>query len=297
MLLKTYIEFCMPTIELSVIDEILLNSQCKIDGVVVNTNTEIKQGQNICWSVVEYFEPDVDINWKLLWEGDEILAVHKPANLPVHKTTRNVINTLVKLVQRESNFSDAHLLHRLDLDTSGIVLLTKNKEQAQYWQPKLAALMQKKVYKAIVYGKPNWQELDFECFLNTKQDSDIRCKMYVCDTGKQSGTFFKVLQTCGDYSIIECHLKTGRKHQLRAHLAHLGHPIVGDKIYANNGEYYLKRLNDEITELDELKLKTSHHLLMAYEIELDINGVEQLIKDEHYSPQWIKFCNEVGLKG
>ena len=296
MLLQDFLKFSMPTISIEAIKELILNNQCEVDDNIAQMNDVIKENQTVSWFVDDYFEGFVNTKWKLLWQSDEILAVHKPANLPVHKTTRNVINTLVKLVQRESEFNDAHLLHRLDLDTSGIVLLGKTNENAQYWQPKLTSLMQKKIYRAIVYGKPQWETLKFECRLNTLKESEIRCKMHVLKEGKLSETHFKVIKSNGLFSIIECELKTGRKHQIRAHLSHLGHPIVGDKIYSNDGEYYLKRLEDNTNETDELKLMTSHHLLMAYQLDV-MNSDKQLVSivDDNYSEQWLSFCQQQKL--
>jgi len=297
LLLQDFLKFSMPTIKTDDIEKLIINQQCLIDGEVAILNCSIKEAQTISWFMDDYFEDDVDTDWKLLWKNDEILAVHKPANLPVHKTTRNVVNTLVKLVQRESEFSDAHLLHRLDLDTSGIVLLGRTNKDAQFWQPKLSELMLKKVYQAVVYGVPKWKELEFKCYLNTIKESEIRCKMHVLNEGKLSETHFKVVATNSDFSIIECELKTGRKHQIRAHLAHLGHPIVGDKIYSNNGEYYLKRLEDNVSEIDDAKLLASHHLLMAYQVDvLDLDNKVVSIVDDNYSEQWIAFCQKQNLK-
>jgi len=296
MLLHDFLRFSMPTILVENIEKLINNHQCLINNKIAKFNDIIQENQIITWVIDDYYEGIVDANWELLWQNDEILAVHKPANLPVHKTTRNVINTLVKLVQRESEFSNAHLLHRLDLDTSGIVLLGKTNENAQFWQPKLASLMQKKIYRAIVYGKPQWSELEFKCRLNTLKESVIRCKMHVLAEGKLSETHFKVIKSNEFFSIIECELKTGRKHQIRAHLAHLGHPIVGDKIYSNDGEYYLKRLEDNTTQADELKLMSSHHLLMAYQLDvMDLDKQVVSIIDDNYSDQWLLFCQQQNL--
>jgi 23S rRNA pseudouridine1911/1915/1917 synthase len=251
-------------------------------------------GDELQYLLHDYSEPEVNTQWHLLWEGEEIIAVHKPANLPVSRTTRNIYNTLVQLVRRESEWPDAHLLHRLDLETSGIVLLAKNKQFASKWQPRLSKLMKRKIYHALVYGVPNWESRVFECALNTRSNSPIRCQMHVCDegeVGKHSATRFTVLESLGDYSVVECELFTGRKHQIRAHLSSLGHPIVGDKIYAHQGEYYLKRIENKLSEYDEVQLKTPHHLLCAYQVELEVDpdATSETIIDQSYPLAWQKF--------
>lgn len=307
--LQDYLRGCWPFLNKPCWQQLIADLTLEIDGISLasagDNNPTLKRGQALHYWLRDYSEDAVDTDWKLLWQGEDIIAVHKPANLPVSRTTRNFYNTLIRLVRRESDWPDAHLLHRLDLDTAGIILLGKNKAAASYWQPQLQQLLQRKVYQAVVYGKPDWVQTELECRLATRAENPIRCQMHVCDDtekGKLSRTGFKLLRSSGDYSIIECELFTGRKHQIRAHLAHLGHPIVGDKIYSNNGEFYLKRLNDEDTPSDHAKLITEHHLLMAQRVELNphtdpaqLSAPSTTIINPHYPPAWNEFCRRVGL--
>ena len=255
----------------------------EVDGVIVNDDVLLSIGQVVSYTINDYQEADVDCAWSQVWSNDEIIAIHKPANLPVNRTTRNVYNTLIQLLRRESSWPDAHLLHRLDLETSGLILIAKNNAVARKYQSNLAHLIKRKIYRAVVVGKPDWESKDFTCDLATldeNQDSSqdnsaIRSQMHVVPSGegKESRTRFNVLATQikegVSYSLIECELFTGRKHQIRAQLAYLGHPIVGNKIYSNGGEFYLKRLDKTLTEDDHKKLLTPHHLLHAYEIHLN----------------------------
>jgi len=278
-----------------------------IDGQVITPGTYLNEGQLLRYTVPNYTEAKVDTNWKLLWQDDKIFAVHKPANLPVSRTTRNVYNTLIQLLRRESGWPDAHLLHRLDLETSGIILIAKNKDAAREYQPKLAELLQKKIYHGIIKGQPSWLDMDFECHLNTQENSPIRCQMHVIadqqmqnqksqgKKAKHSHTRFKVLSSNGEFSVVQCELLTGRKHQIRTHLSALGHPIVGDKIYANQGEFYLKRLDDALGAADHQKLLSKHHLLHAFQVALNVDQGTVTIKDEQYSECWKAFCQEQNL--
>lgn len=314
--LHEYLRGCWPYLNDECWQQLMGDSSLEIDAISLadlgDLNPTLKQGQALHYTLRNYREDDVDSDWKLLWQGDDIIAVHKPANLPVSRTTRNFYNTLIRMVRRDSDWPDAHLLHRLDLDTAGIILLGKNNAAASYWQPKLPQLLQRKIYQAVVTGKPDWRELEFECHLAERPDSPIRCQMHVCEAGekgKVSKTGFKVLKSSPDerYSIIECELFSGRKHQIRAHLAHLGHPIVGDKIYSNSGDFYLKRLNDRETKADWLKLQTEHHLLFAQRVELNTHKADAVdsspngqvalttITNPHYPPAWLAFCRAVDL--
>jgi len=286
---------CIPYLSTDKWLALMVAGHIQVDGVVTSEDIVINTGEVINYTVPDYQEADVDTRWKLLWSNDEIAAIHKPANLPVNRTTRNVYNTLIQLLRRESPWPEAHLLHRLDLETSGILLIAKNNTVARKLQPNLSRLMKRKLYHAMVYGEPSWQTLEYECDLSTLPDSAIRCQMHkVADgEGKKSKTNFKVLKTFSGFSLIECELLTGRKHQIRAHLASLGHPIVGDKIYSHDGELYLKRLKRPLLDGDYGRLLSHHHLLHAYE--LTLNDIWQLesgsivISDSEYPEQWQHF--------
>lgn len=290
---------CIPYLNQDAWRALLLCGGIQLDGDVVLDNVVLQVGQQLVYTIADYKEDPVNLGWRLLWEGDDIFAIHKPANLPVSRTTRNVYNTLIQLVRRESPWPDAHLLHRLDLETSGVILLSKDKQGASRWQPQLKTLIHQKIYHAVVYGIPKWQITEFHCKLNTRKDSPIRCQMHVCseeEKGKASHTRFKVIATGKGYSLLECELLTGRKHQIRAHLAHLGHPIVGDKIYAHEGEFYLKRLQDAVTPEDILRLQTPHHLLHAYQLVIQKDSNEShMLLDEDYPRAFRTFCQEAQL--
>jgi len=231
----------------------------------------------------DHFEQQVNTQWRTLWENDEIIAAFKPAPLAVSRTTRNLYNTLINLVRRHSAYNQAQLLHRLDIETSGIILIAKNQQSDSKWKPKLKQLIEKKVYHAIVKGKPEWQQLLCENQLAERFDSTIRCKMYVVNPSepienyrkpKDCKTQFTLIENQGDYSLIECELLTGRKHQIRAQLAGLDLPIVGDKIYSHDGHFFLKRLNLEngLSEADYSALGARNHLLRA--VSLTIRPLE-----------------------
>lgn len=257
-----------------------------VDGQIASAEQALAVAQQVEISLPEHYEEPVDIQWRKLWENDEILAVYKPHLLPVSRTTRNLYNTLISLVRRQTPYEEAHLLHRLDTETAGIILLAKTKAADKKWKPQLDKLINKKIYQAWVAGTPKWDELSFACELSEKIGSSIRSQMYVVDPAesklyskpKQSKTLFRVLCREQDKSLIECELITGRKHQIRVHLAHLGHPIIGDKIYSKAGRYYLKRLQGPLEQADFKALGSEYQMLTAVRMEINPDDQPVIIR-------------------
>lgn len=259
-----------------------------VDGHIASANQALVVGQQVVVSLPDHYEESVDTQWHKLWENDEILAAYKPHLLPVSRTTRNLYNTLISLVRRQTAYEDAHLLHRLDTETAGIILLAKNKAADKKWKPQLDQLIRKKIYHAWVEGIPDWDELSYECELSEKVGSPIRSQMYVVDQAesdlypkpKQSQTLFRILRKEEGKSLIECELMTGRKHQIRAHLAYIGYPIIGDKIYSKDGQYYLKRLESQLEKADFAELDSEYQMLTAVMMEINPDDQAVIIRVE-----------------
>lgn len=187
-------------------------------------------------------EPEVDFNYRVLYEDNSIYVIDKPGLLPVHPAGRYYFHTLMThlltrgftiplhATQAEKEF---YLVHRIDKETSGVLLLAKSKKTCADLIRQFVSRKTEKKYLAIVHGHPD-SEFEVNLALNRKKNSPIALKMYPVpesEGGLKAYTSFKKLDQFGDYALLECHPQTGRQHQIRVHLQQAGYPIVGDKLY------------------------------------------------------------------
>jgi len=301
--LSDFLRRCIIEAHASQLSSLFDRGYVTIDGHRAGQESPIVVGSEVELCLPDHYEEPVATNWQVLWENDELLAVYKPHLLPVSRTTRNLYNTLISLVRRETPFYDARLLHRLDAETAGVILLAKNRAADKKWKPRLDQLIVRKVYHAWVAGIPGWQEKLFECYLSERSGSVIRSQMYVVDSDepgaflkpRYSKTAFRVLCSESGRALVECELFTGRKHQIRAQLASLGHPLIGDKLYGHDGYFYLKRIEQGLSCTDFNVLGAEHHLLEAVQCMINLEGEEVAISS--ISPNGLELPIQPLLRG
>ena len=178
--------------------------------------------------------------------ADEWLVVGKPAPLIVHPTNDRVEVTLLGELKLRWPDEEFFFINRLDRETSGCVLIAKSRGAARVFGKQMMRRKIQKGYRAIVHGWPDWEEKRVEAPIIRKgevEESAIWVRQMVHESGKDCATCFSLEgrfeRNEGRFAIVRCEPETGRTHQLRVHLEHLGHPIVGDKIYGGDGSCYL----------------------------------------------------------
>lgn len=178
---------------------------------------------------VDYEPIKGDIN--IVYEDDNSLVISKEANITVNsKNQISLSNYIANYFIDSDQESKIRLVNRLDMDTSGLMLIAKNKYSHAYYQKQLEENTMKKKYLAVVEGM-----LDIDSLYENKFSYNEKKKNYEpSDKGKISRTYFKSTRINCDFSIIECEILTGRTHQIRASLTDLGHPIWGDKLYGSD---------------------------------------------------------------
>lgn len=205
-------------------------------------------------------EPEVDFSYRKVFESPYLVVIDKPGNLPVHPAGKFFFHTLLIHLKTHGFKDELHLqreyflVHRIDRETSGLLLLSKTREICAPLIEQFSTRRTKKRYLAIVHGKVQDSDFQIDQALGRREGSLVRVKMYPVaesEGGQSAVTLVRPLIRGEKFSLVECFPRTGRQHQIRAHLDLAGHPIVGDKLYGlkiqDALQFYDSRLQVEDT--------------------------------------------------
>ncbi len=224
-------------------------------------------------------------NFTILDETEDYIVVDKAAPLKIHPGNPDGAPTLFCLLQdllayEIANGGQISIVNRLDRETSGVVLIAKRAAMARTLGMAMMQRLIQKTYAALVHGWPEWEEQTLNGAILRKSDvteSAVWLKQMVHDDGTPSETRFRVLRRSEKivdgiarrFSLIEAKPITGRMHQIRVHLAHLGHPVVGDKIYGADEQCYLDFMRTGWTDDLQKRLLMRRHALHSMELAVD----------------------------
>jgi len=242
-------------------------------------NDRVRAHQTILLWRAPWDETEVPRDLPVLYEDDHLLAIDKPPMLPVHPTARYYKNTLIKLLQTARPNEFLTLAHRIDRETSGVILLAKTHEADVAIKRLFEEREQvRKSYLAITWGVPSGGTGPgpFRCELPLELDSESRYKVKMrvarTDSALAAATGFEIVATRGripdTYALVRCHLETGRQHQIRVHLQTYGTPIVGDKLYGPDESFFALAADGDLTDDHRARLELPRHALHAAHIEL-----------------------------
>lgn len=204
----------------------------------------------------------------IVHEDANLLVIHKPADLVCHPTKTDARSSLIGRIRLHlGETATAHLINRLDRETSGLVLVAKEdsaaRELRRLWEQRAV----EKHYEAMVHGHVAQDEGMIDAPLGKDESSPVAIKDCVRRDGAVAQTRYQMLRRFtraeGDFTQLKVQLLTGRKHQIRIHLQHLGHPIVGDKLYGGDPDLYLALVERRLTDEQRSRLILPCHALHA----------------------------------
>lgn len=226
-------------------------------------------------------------DFSIIDETDDYIVVDKPAPLQIHPGSLHGAPTLWHglrdlLAYEMANSGQVSIINRLDRETSGVVLVAKNAAWARLFGIAMQEHQIRKTYHAIVHGWPEWETLDLDAPILRKgevMESPIWVRQAVHPDGTPCQTLFRTLRRCkhpraGRLALVEARPLTGRMHQIRVHLSHLGLPILGDKIYGLDEQCYLEFIETGWTPALEARLFSSRQALHSQRMEVSSPGFQ-----------------------
>lgn len=248
--LDVYLSSQLGDMSRSYIQKIIKDKKVNVNGKIEKPKYLVKEDDHI---VIEIPAPKLleikpqNIPIDIVYEDDDLLIVNKPQNMVVHPAPGNYENTLVNaiLYHCKDNLSSINgvirpgIVHRIDKDTSGILMIAKNNNAHNFLAEQLKDHSITREYEFVCHGavKEDKITVDKPIGRNPKD----RLKMAIVKDGKRAVTHFQVIKRYDNFTHMKATLETGRTHQIRVHMSHIGHPIIGDELYGSLDEDLINR--------------------------------------------------------
>ena len=233
----------------SFIQKLIEHGHVKVNEVLRKANYKIQQGEDILVEVppnflsMDYVEPEaIDLN--IFYEDEWLLVINKPTGMMVHPAAGRNSGTLVNaLLHHQNQLSDVNsqirpgIVHRLDEETSGLILVAKDNMTHAKLAKQFQKHMIKKRYVALVEGRVEFEQGKIDVSLGRHPIQRDKKTVRFDDSAKEAVTYYEVLKRAAFVTLIALFPQTGRTHQLRVHMAHLKHPILGDEKYGKKNNF------------------------------------------------------------
>lgn len=231
------------------------NGLVRVNGQQVADKYKVKPGDQVVVTPEQPHKIDLepeDIPLDIVYEDEDVLVVNKPQGMVVHPAPGHPDHTLVNALLYHCPLSTINgefrpgIVHRIDKDTSGLLMVAKNDQAHRSLAAQLKAKSTKREYVALVHGRIKEDKGTVDAPLGRSRKD--RKKQAIVEGGRHAVTHFQVLERFNRYTLIKCRLETGRTHQIRVHMASIGHPLAGDPLYGprktlpGHGQYLHARL-------------------------------------------------------
>ncbi len=233
----------MDSLSRSYIQKIIKDGNVYVNDMPVKANYKVRVDDKVRFIIPDNVEPDIpaqDIPLDIIYEDSDVLIVNKPKDMVVHPAPGHYEGTIVNAVMYHckdalsgiNGVMRPGIVHRIDKDTTGSLIICKNDEAHNHIAAQLKEHSINRRYRAIVWGRIKDDEGVVDAPIGRHPND--RKKMAINErNGKRAVTHYRVLERFDKFTYIECRLETGRTHQIRVHMASIGHPLLGDEIYSN----------------------------------------------------------------
>lgn len=236
----------IPDTTRSALVSLIDNDNVKVNGNSINKNYKLKSGDNIEVTVpdpVEYEAKAENIPLDIVYEDDDLIVVNKPKGMVVHPAAGNYEGTLVNalLYHCKDNLSGINgvlrpgIVHRIDKNTSGLLIVAKNDNSHRFLAEQIKEHSFTREYEAVVFGNIKDDKGTIDAPIG-RHPVDRKRMTVTEKNSKNAVTHYEVIERYKGYTYVKCKLETGRTHQIRVHMAYIGHPVSGDDVYGVKSE-------------------------------------------------------------
>lgn len=266
--LDRFVQSRIPRLSRTRANEIVRSCAYHEDGRRRRPSERVRVGDLVLLVRPSFEEPDAPSEFGVVYEDEAMVVVDKPPGLPVHPSASYHRNTLTFLLRERYPEAPPHLAHRLDRETSGALVCARTLADERVLKKAFERRQVEKTYLAIVRGALTEPAGRIELPLG-RPDEGLHLLMEVRADGAPARTRYRVVARAAAHTLVALQPETGRQHQLRVHLAALGHPIIGDKLYGPEGpQPFLEYVESGMTSALEERLGHSRHALHAHRLTL-----------------------------
>ncbi|MBD3223530.1 MAG: RluA family pseudouridine synthase [Caldithrix sp.] len=280
----------------SYFNKLIKNKNVLVDNSSVKSGYRLKTGQSVSieFPIERLNLQPADIPLDIIYEDDDVLVINKPAGMIVHPGRGTNTNTLVhallhhtkQLAQSDGDMERPGIVHRLDKNTSGLLVVAKNNYALRQLRRQFEQKTIHRIYQALVWG--NFEQDGGTIEGNISRSKREPTKMTVGQKGRQAITHYKVIRDYTYCSLLQIKLETGRTHQIRVHLKHIHHPVVGDGDY-NGRESRIKQLPPELQKRGGHLLRlVPHQVLHAKQLIFNHPVSGQSLNFDSSLPEWFQ---------
>ncbi len=260
-------------------EALIRDGKIAVNGGPAEPGRVLRQGDRVAYEVILH-EPPVDADIGVLYDEAAFVVAVKTGQLPSHGDGNFVTHTFIHILTERLRAGGwtglVRLAHRLDRETSGLMVVAKDKAAHGRLMRQFAGGTVEKEYLAVVRGRVDWEQFEVGGFIGRDRASTVSIRQRVYDEGdargRESLTRFERLRPLDGATVLRCVPKTGRTNQIRAHLASIGHPVIGDKLYGRTDEEFLDFVRHVKAGGDPAypgRAETPRHLLHASRLAFD----------------------------